>query len=1065
MRQAPFPRARRALAPLVVLLAALAATLGAPSAATADTLSHVPTLPVNACHDSSLPPDYGTNFPTPDDPYGFGYGDETAIGWENNIYAPFAYLSGSYFARGVPTTYDSNGTTLCGAMYSFGAYTYGLPAGQAPPPQSVHWRMAQGYLPAMITSFTRDGVAISITDFADRQTIAGRPVELVYTRVRVTNESSSPVDVPPGASGPNLVALTNGSDTVAPGQTVDHDYVAAVDTFDTTSSLPTVAELTPSATNPGAASYQTAFRDMVHYWNERLSVIPMLSLPNLRLPHTGRLSDPGARLEDAYKAAFIYTRIVQVADAPFSAANNYSYLLNHDAPGILMNRFALGDFTDAHSLLLNARISEQPGFDEHGANWYWDGLWRTPIAWAQYLQGTNDVSFVRRYFAHTDSRWGPSLKQMMHTDYLTQLSSSGYLQRSNDNDSEGTWLFDDETALAGLAAYRYIATRIGDAVEARWANGAYDRLLGAVNQALAQNEQANGFDFLPCEVDVPITADRCNTANDANWAGSNLWGQNVWDIFLQGGRLDGILGDPSQTDNLYEMGFSRLAGTGVPFPSFGAYSGYSVALNTAYAQGALYGEAYRDLPITSYAWQIASTTGGPNAWWEANGTAPSRDNPWVGRHAMPEFGASPYAWPMAGQTQSLLQSIVAPGLTATSDGHGGFAYTNDLYIGRGIPDRWIAPGRTIAVSNLTAAYDVATGRRTTYGVRIETVADASGGRTVQVTLTGSPPAGDVEVQLPVFADAGVQGVSGGAYDSATHTLTMSGDQASVQLGQAAPPTIRVHVANTAPGRHAHPALLVGVPTTARATITNTGATPLANVHLTPSLPSGWTLSATSPTEFASIAPGQSATATWTVTPPDSTAAGETGAGVVIDATYMPSDGAAGSASAEEWVTTQAPLPLPPGTKDLALSATPSASYTSPWTTLEGLNSGIMPVQSADDNDLTPYWGDWPQNGTQWVEYDWKNPIMIDSTAVYWAWDGGGLQVPSSWTVQYWNGSAWTDVSGQSGDPTALNQFNWATFDPVTTTRLRLSMQSTGTASVGIVQWMVPSGAHTQPPGT
>src|SRR5690348_2162564 len=63
-----------------------------------------------------------------------------------------------------------------------------------------------------------------------------------------------------------------------------------------------------------------------------------------------------------------------------------------------------------------------------------------------------------------------------------------------------------------------------------------------------------------------------------------------------------------QVDNLYQMGFSRLNGS-VPYPSFGAYSGYSVALNTGYAAAALYGNAYRDLPITSYACQINTTTG------------------------------------------------------------------------------------------------------------------------------------------------------------------------------------------------------------------------------------------------------------------------------------------------------------------------------------------------------------------------------------------------------------------------------------------------------------------------
>jgi hypothetical protein len=67
-------------------------------------------MPVNICQNSSLPRDYGTNFPTPSDPYGFGYANQTVIGWEGNYYAPFAYLSGSYFARGVPLTYQRGGT-------------------------------------------------------------------------------------------------------------------------------------------------------------------------------------------------------------------------------------------------------------------------------------------------------------------------------------------------------------------------------------------------------------------------------------------------------------------------------------------------------------------------------------------------------------------------------------------------------------------------------------------------------------------------------------------------------------------------------------------------------------------------------------------------------------------------------------------------------------------------------------------------------------------------------------------------------------------------------------------
>ncbi|HEY1566847.1 MAG TPA: NEW3 domain-containing protein [Solirubrobacteraceae bacterium] len=1044
-----------AIVTAIAALALPAAAVAKGNAPRSMQLEPVPNLPVNACNDSTLPRDFGTNFPTPGDPDGFGFANQTAIGWEGNLYAPFEYLSGSYFARGVPTTYKSGNQTLCGAMYSFGAYTYGLTAGQAPAPGSVHWTMDDGYLPAMTTSFTRNGVSISITDFANQQSIGGNPVELAYTRVSVTNHGSAAVTVPAGPSGPNLVSLNQASDNVAPGQTVRHDFVAAVDTFSTTVSLPSVGAITPSH-GSGALPYDAAYRHMADYWNQRLSVAPRLSLPNVPLANTNNLRDPGTSIDNAYKAAFVYTRIVQAGEAPFSGANNYAYLLNHDAPGILANRFEVGDYNDAQSLLLNARISEQTNFNELGANWYWDGPWRTPIAWAAYLEGTNDTAFVAKYFhddASAPSQWGPSLFTLMHTDLESQLNSSGYLKRSNDNDSGGTWLFDDETALAGLQAYRYIASRIGNDDEAQWAAGAYTSLLNAVNAALATNEQANDFNFLPCEVNVPITADRCNTAGDANWDGSNLWGQNVWDIFLQGGQLNGILADPSQTDGLYETGFSRLQGTGVPFPSFGAYSGYSVALNTAYAQGALYGNAYRDLPITSYAWQIATTTGGPNAWWEANGSAPDPNNPWAGSHAAPQFGAVPYVWPMAGQTQTLLQSLVAPGLAAPGS-HGSISHPV-LYIGRGVPDAWITPGQTIAVNNLTTSYDEASGERDTYGVQVSTLS-RRGQRTVEVSLDGKLPGSDIQVQLPVFAHAGVRRVKGGSYDPTTHTVSMGRKNVEIELGAANRPSLSVSVQSTAPGQHSQPALNPGVQTTASSSITNTGAIAITNVKLNVDAPTGWTSSATTPAAFNAIAPGQTKTVTWNITPPADMTAPTSANGVTVDASYNAPDAASGSVTAEQWVTVEKPLPLPPGSTDLALTATPSASYASPWTTVTGINSGLFPVQSNDDNDLTPYWGDWPMTGTHWIELDWSAPITTDSSELYFADDGGGLLAPSSWVVQYWNGSDWVNVGDQSGDPSQLNQFNDVTFDSVTTTKLRVSMQGTGTASVGVVQWVVPS---------
>jgi Ricin-type beta-trefoil lectin domain len=723
----------------------------------------LPSLSPNACKNSSLPRAYGTNFPVPGDPNGQGFANQTTIGWDGNYWPVFEYLSGSFFARGVVNTYTQNGTSYCGAMYSFSAYDYG----GAPGPQSVQWTQDAGYLPAMTTTRTVGAVTISITDFADKVTMGGNPFMLVYARVAVRNNGSSAVTVPPGGSGPNLIRLTSTSlDTVQPGQTNDNDFVVAVDSFGTGAALPAGSALSGSA--PG---YDAAYSQMVAYWNGRLADTASFSLPDLTLPNTGNLASPGTALSNAFKAGTIYNLMMQVGENEFSAANNYAWLLNHDVPGELQAKFDGGDFHDAQNLLLTARISESPSFNEVGANWYWDGVWKTLGTWADYLRLTGDTAFVSQYF-HDDaggtSPWGPSLYTMMRTLYPSQLAADGTLVSNFDNDSQGRWLFSNFSALEALAAYKYIATTIGQTSEAQWADGAYTRLLNALNTVVGSNESANGFNYLPCTVDRPNSANRCGTYNDANWASPGWVGQNQWSTMLMGGTLSGLIGDPGQIDRMYQWGFGRLAGAGLPYPTFGAFTGYSTAYNTSYSNDGLYSNDYRDLPVTSYAWQIQTTTGGPNAWWEANGSGPSAANPWAGNHAPPEFGACPYGWPISGQQLGLLQSIAATGLSAS--GTGPYTYTQPLYVGRGVPNTWITPGQTIAASNLTSAYTMSSGSRSTYGVSIA-VTRPGATRVVTVSITGTPPGGPVYIQLPIFLATGVSAVSGGSYDSATHTVT------------------------------------------------------------------------------------------------------------------------------------------------------------------------------------------------------------------------------------------------------------------------------------------------------
>jgi hypothetical protein len=734
----------------------------------------LPNLPINACNNNNLPRSFGTNFPTPRDPFAFGFFNQSAIGWQGNFYPAFAYISGSYFARGVPTTFTQGSTTFCGAMYSFGAFTFGLAAGQAPPAQSVDWTMESGFLPALRTSFTRNNVAISITNFANRVVIGSNPFVLAYTRVQVTNNGTASVTVPPAGSGPNLVRLTPVDDAVPPGQTRTHDFVSAIDRFGSNAAYPSTATLAASA-----PSFNTARDQMAAFWNGRINATAQPSLPNVQLPNTG-LVNPGTALLNAYRAGTAYHLMMQVGKAPFSGANNYAWLLNHDIPGELVARFVTGDFSDARNLLLIGRTSEQPGFPTQGANFYFDGLWKTPWAWAVYLSKTNDTAFVRRFFNDNQTQFGPSLRTLMRTQFANQLDSDGTLRSNFDNDSTGKWILSNYSALIGLAAYKYIATQIGETAEATFAQQAYVNLHNALNRVIATNQMTNGFNFLPCEVHRPNSANRCNTFNDANWAQAGWSGQNQWDTMLMGGTpLTGIIGDPGQLDRMYTFGFNRLAGR-VPFPSFGAFSGFSTAYNTAYSEGGLYGTQFRDLAITSYAWQIQNTTGGPNAWWEANGSGPSANNIWRGSHAGPQFGAVPYAWPIAHQQLALIRAIVAEGLTAT--GTGPFTFTRPLFIGRGIPNAWIAPGQTIAVNNITSTINIDTGARTTYGVSLATTRPGTG-RVITVTLSGTrpQPAGAISIQLPVFATSSVVSVTGGTFNAQTQTVTANAGATQIAI--------------------------------------------------------------------------------------------------------------------------------------------------------------------------------------------------------------------------------------------------------------------------------------------
>ena len=120
-----------------------------------------------------------------------------------------------------------------------------------------------------MTSFHRDGAAISITNFGDSVTIGGHAYVVIYSRVSVTNPTGAPISVDPQASA-GLTPLNAAPDAVPAHATVNHDYAVASDTFGGSYAFPT-------ANAPAAAGgFSQHFAHMRTYWNSQLAGIAQI---------------------------------------------------------------------------------------------------------------------------------------------------------------------------------------------------------------------------------------------------------------------------------------------------------------------------------------------------------------------------------------------------------------------------------------------------------------------------------------------------------------------------------------------------------------------------------------------------------------------------------------------------------------------------------------------------------------------------------------------------------------------------------------------------------------------
>jgi hypothetical protein len=645
------------------------------------------------------------------------FGDASVIGWTGNTQAVTGCLGGSFFVDTSPAGAgpgSSSTAAVTGTTYGYGIYN----------DTATTWANADGYLPALVTTFRSGGASVSITNFGDKVTIGGHAYVAIYSRVAVTNPTAQTLTIDPQASS-GLIPLNSASDAVPPGHTVDHDYVVASDRFGGSYPWPSASALA------AAGGFDQHFAHMRGYWNAQLAGIAQIN------------TLPDQSLTDAYRTGFIYTQIIRAGDELKTGANGYDKEFSHDVIGILANLFTQGYVTGAHALLDRARyvIGTQTQYD--------DGVWTYPWIWAIYLLKTGDLSFVKANF-DTEGAAGktePSIEDTAQLIAADRTGPGGIMEETNDIDANGYWTIDNYEALMGLAAYRWLAQQIGNSAQATWAASEYSSLLTATNKTLNATIAANHLDYLPCSMVEPNTDNRCVNAEDANWAAPFLFGRWAWDGYLFGAPLSGP--GISLIDATYDYGFARLVGK-LPPNTFGGYPTqyYSTAYNAGYGEWGLASTAHRDQGILSYEFMISNGQSGPYSWWESQ-QFPNPGSPWTGTHPEAGNGSSPHAWGMANANMVLLDSLAAQ----RADG--------SLIVGRGVPDAWVTTGKVISLANFP----------TTGGHHLGLTVRTSGA-TVTLTLTGQPPAGDVLFQLPAFV-GNIASASAGVASESTGTVTLA----------------------------------------------------------------------------------------------------------------------------------------------------------------------------------------------------------------------------------------------------------------------------------------------------
>ncbi|MES1220465.1 MAG: beta-L-arabinofuranosidase domain-containing protein [Bacteroidota bacterium] len=162
----------------------------------------------------------------------------------------------------------------------------------------------------------------------------------------------------------------------------------------------------------------------------------------------------------------------------------------------------------------------------------------------------------------------------------------------------------------------------------------------------------------------------------------------------------------------------------------------------------------------------------------------------------------------------------------------------------------------------------------------------------------------------------------------------------------------------------------------------------------------------------------------------------------------------GPGEMEVWIPYDAAMAKPKPAPTIASKSKVSASINSPRM-FRAVNDQYDPQDSKDGSASYLHW--WPKKNTsEWIQYDFDSTYTVSQSKVYWFDDGpwGGCRIPLAWKLYYKKDGNWVEVKNISSYEIVKDKYNTVTFEPVTTTAMKLEVQLPVEYAAGVHEWII-----------